>query len=787
MDLTTLTSLDFSRLQAQIAALCLTQEGQNLLLASKPYTTLPPVLDLRKQVNPCLRLQDAEIPPSDFPAISELLERTAPEGAVLEGRELKALARYLTSVAAWKAFLGRQESPVLQQWAASWGDFSILSGHLHYVLNEEGAFIEEHIPSLLRLRSEISQARGDIDKTARTWLKDASKADYWQTDTPTEKEGRTVLPLKSNFKGRIPSVIQEVSGSGATVFVEPWDLVEKNNHLKETQEAWRLEILRLLREWTAMVRAVREAIQSTMLALAEWDTYWARARWGYSQKGVFPQTVWAGSMTGAWSLKQARHPFLSATAVPINVGCDAQVKALLLSGPNTGGKTVTLKTIGLLSLLNQWGVPIPVHEESILPVWDAIWTDIGDHQSMDEALSTFSGHMARMSEILQSSTSASLILLDELGSGTDPEEGGALALAFLNHFVHQGSVVFATTHHGALKTHAWKTPGFQNASVEFDLTSEQPTYRILPGIPGSSHAFETARRVGIPAELVEEALTWRHGSADAAQLLLKLQETQQQLAEREQELSRREKEFREVQRRTDLFHLRLKQKEAELKAQGAAEVNHFVKASRKNFEHLVQQIRTGELTKEKIKEAREFLAQTEQKAQDLEQQAREELQDASSEVAPPEILEAELELGMSVHITSSGREGVLEAWSGKKNLIVRLGNIRLTVPREAVVPVKKRPKPSPRAEIYTSQVADARPVMTLDLRGQRLETALENLERQLDLALMQGLSEFSVIHGLGDGILQKGVQDYLKTRKEVQKYFFSLPEEGGFGKTVVQL
>ncbi len=784
MDITTLTSLEFSRLRAQIASLCLTEEGKDLLLSSFPEMTQAGVIDLRLQVAPCLALQGAELPAGDFPAVDDLLGRTAPEGAVLEGRELKALARYLSSVTAWKAFLGRQESEITRHWAARWGDFSQLCNHLHYVLNAEGSLIEEHIPSLMRLKGEISQARGDIDKTARNWLKDATKAEFWQTDTPAEKDGRTVLPLKSNFKGRVPAVVQEVSGSGATVFVEPWDLVEKNNRLKEAQEAWRLEVSRLLREWTGMVRVLREPILATMTALAEWDTYWARARWGHAQRGVFP----AIASSGAWALRQARHPLLGPQAVPIDVGCEAAVKALLISGPNTGGKTVTLKTVGLLSLLNQWGVPIPLSEDSQLPVWDSIWTDIGDPQSMDEALSTFSGHMARMATILKQATSASLVLLDELGSGTDPEEGGALAVAFLEHFVRQGCAVLATTHHGGLKTHAWQTPGFQNASVDFDLASERPTYRILPGIPGSSHAFETARRVGIPAQLVEQALSWRHGGADTAQMLLRLQETQQQLREREQHLGQREKDFREVQRQTDLLRLRLRQKEAELKAQGAVDVKRFVQASRKEFEHLVQQIRTGELSKEKIKEVREFLTQTEQTAHQTEQAALEQQKDAKPlETLEPEELGADLALGRSVRIPSRDLEGVVEAWSGKKNVLVRVGNLRMTFSRDELMPVKKRPRPAPRVEIFTSGVADSKPVMTLDLRGQRLETALENLERQLDLALMQGLSEFSVIHGLGDGILQKGVQEYLKTRKEVQKFFFSRPEEGGFGKTVVQL
>jgi DNA mismatch repair protein MutS2 len=484
---------------------------------------------------------------------------------------------------------------------------------------------------------------------------------------------------------------------------------------------------------------------------------------------------------------------LGTSAVPIDLKVPAETAVLLLSGPNTGGKTVSLKTAGLLSLLHQFGLPIPAAPETVLPVWDGVWTDIGDHQSLDQALSTFSSHMTRMAQIFAGSTGRSLVLLDEMASGTDPLEGGALGMSFLDHFLETGATVFGTTHHGALKNYAYTRPRVRNAAVEFDNQSGRPTYRILPDVPGPSHALETAARVGIPEALVARARSLLEGGeTDVASVIRTLRDKQLELKTREDEVAAKERDFREDRRKTDLLRLKLKQHEAELKASGLGEMNRFLADSRRTFERLVQDIREGQLSAERIKEVRAFLAATGASLEDQRRVMEAEERELSREEVPPEppvppgtplLGFAE---GRDVYVEPGNRRGTLVRKAGKGRWVVSMGAVKLTLEEAKMRVVQTQGKR--KAELPTTTFTpDEPPAFSLDLRGFRLEEAVQAVEKQVDRALLSGLNEFSIVHGLGEGVLQKGVQDYLRSRREVKKYCFSHPEEGGFGKTVVQL
>ncbi len=789
MDLTTLETLEFPRILNQVAGFCMTEEGRQRLVLEPVLVDAPALEELKGEVKPWLDLliRSGDTPPSDFPPVERALDRCAPEGSSLDGRELKALARYLTSAAAWKRFLAANEVPGLKIWALRLGDFSVLAQELHRVLDAEGAVIEDRVPSLVHLRAEISRSRSDIDQTAKSFFRDSDQREFWQDTTATQKDGRTVLALKANFKGRVGAVVHEASASGQTLFVEPYELVEKNNRLAENQSAWRAEILKLFKELTAKVREHRDELKVLLENLTRLDLLWGRARWGFSVGGNFVQ---AGKAGQPWALIQARHPLLGPSAVPIDLKVPAGTAVLLLSGPNTGGKTVSLKTAGLLSLLHQFGIPISAAPETILPVWDGVWTDIGDHQSLDQALSTFSSHMHRMAEIFAGTTPRSLVLLDEMGSGTDPLEGGALGMSFLDHFLESSVTVFGTTHHGALKNYAYTKSGVRNASVEFDDRSGGPTYRILPDVPGPSLALETAARVGIPEALVARARAiLEGGETDVASVIRSLRDKQLELKSREDEVAAKERDFREDRRKTDLLRLKLKQRETELKQAGLGEMNRFLAESRRAFERLVQDIREGELTTERIKEVRTFLADTDSALQtqkkELEADELAQIEEHSPVLSDAAAVFKE---GLEVHVEPGNRRGTLVRPVGKKKWIVALGAVRMTVEEARMRPVKITTPAKQKIEFSTSYVdAGDPPVFSLDLRGFRLEDAMQAVEKQVDRALLAGLQEFSIVHGLGEGVLQKGVQDYLKGRRDVKKFFFSHPEEGGFGKTVVQL
>jgi len=790
----TLETLEVPRILAQAAGFCMTEEAR-ALLPLEPMLTDPSTLAaLKDEVRPWLDLltRSGELPPSDFPAAEQAVERSGPEGASLDGRELGALARYLVSAAAWKRFLANCEIETLRVWAVRLPDFSALAQELRRVIGPDGEVIEDAVPALVRLRGEISRSRTDIDQTARSFLRDADQREYWQDTTATQKDGRTVLPLKANFKGRVGAVVHDSSATGQTLFVEPYELVEKNNRLIENQLAWRAELLKVFKELTARVRDQRDDLRALLANLTRMDLLLARARWGHSVGG---QLVQAGKPGRPWSLLQARHPLLGASAVPIDVRMPENTAVLLVSGPNTGGKTVALKTVGLLSLLHQFGLPVPAAPESVLPVWDAVFTDIGDHQSLDQALSTFSSHMKRMAAILAGSTGRSLALLDEMASGTDPLEGGALGMSFLDHFLAAKVTVLGTTHHGALKNFAYTRQGVRNASVEFDDASGRPTYRLLPDVPGPSHALETAARVGIPDALVARARQLiEGGETDVASVIRTLRDKQLELKAREDEIASREREFRDDKRKTDLLRLRLKQQESELKQSGLGEMNRFVAESRRAFERLVQDLREGELTTERIKDARALLAGIAAEVEARRDEAeREERELALAEEPEPAVTGAPLGFaeGRDVYVEPGKRRGTLVRKAGKGRWLVAMGDVRLTLAEDKMrvvqtqTPAGSAPK---KVEVHTSfSGPDEPPAFSLDLRGFRLDEATQALEKQIDRALLAGLQEFSVVHGLGEGVLQKGVQEYLRQRREVKKFFFSHPEEGGFGKTIVQL
>jgi len=791
MDVTSLQTLEFSRILAEVCEACMTSEAPDALNVEPILTHRQALQSLQDEVRPFLTLlvRSGDLPASDFPPVAQALDRCAPEGSTLEGAELKALARYLSSVSAWKRFLTARQESELSVWALRLGDHTTLAQSIHRVLDAAGQVIEEAVPELVHLRGEISRSRNEIDQTARGFLRDVQQHDLWQDSQPTQKDGRTVLPLKSNFKGRIPAVVHEASASGATLFVEPYELVEKNNRLVENQAAWKVELLRLFRQLSSEVREKRDELLTTVANLTWLDQLLARARWGHRHRGEFPQLA---AKKEGWQLLQARHPLLGQLAVPIDLVMPQGTSVLLVSGPNTGGKTVTLKTVGLLSLLHQFGLPLPAAAESRLPLWDAVFTDVGDHQSLDQALSTFSSHMNRMATIVHGTTSDTLVLLDEMASGTDPQEGGALGMSFLDHFLELGATVLGTTHHGALKNYAFTRPRVKNAAVEFDAAQNRPTYRILPDVPGTSFALETAQRVGIPQNLVDRARQiLEGGETDVARVIATLRDKQMEILAREKELAAKEQGFQESRRKTDLQILKLRQREFELKQAGLGEVNRFLIESRKGFEKLVKDIREGALSTQKIKEVRQFLAETEGRmvAENTElkaQQAKAAYSESVVEVdsQPPD----QWLPGLSVSIEPDNLRGKLVRKAGKTNWVVAVGQINLTVDARKLRILQQTTPLRQKVEISTSGVGSSEPaVFSLDLRGNRLQEALDRLQKQVDLALLAGLNEFSIIHGLGEGVLQKGVQDYLRGRSDVKKFFFSHPEEGGFGKTIVQL
>ena len=777
MDAHALALLEFSRVLQELSELCASPAGARLLEEQEFLTDrggLDRLLDLAGEFRAILEAGPA-LPSFDFPEIGDVVPRLGKEGLQLEGEELAAVGRWILSGLKLKraVLLGRSTGGLARH-AETVPDLSGLSKRIFRVVDHDGAMKEKQIPELAAIRERIRRHREEADRFVRGLLDDSAHRGYWQTTTPTQRDGRVVLPLKAQYKGRIPGIVHEMSSSGSTLFIEPLEIVERNNAIVQEENQYRLEVRRILRELTAEVSRHAAELAGFVRTVAAMDTWLARARYARAhdcrRAEHDPDRV---------SLAAARHPLLGTGVVPVGVTVGGDQRVLIITGPNTGGKTVSLKTVGILALMNQFGMEIPAGEGSTLPLFDSIFADIGDEQSIQQSLSTFSAHVKNLSAIVREAGARSLVLMDELGAGTDPQEGVALAMALLDHFMARGCIVMATTHHGILKNYGATRPGAQNASMGFDRETLAPTYRILMGVPGESHALQIARRSGMPENVLASAFSYLDDErTDISRLVSHLAERHQKLTVAEEQAEALERELREKRQRTDQKELALREKELELRRHGLKDLRDFIAQARKDWEALRK--KTGSVTGADF----EALAGKIQERMEFEEELVEEERDS---LAPAPTFE--LEPGMEVIIARTGRRGRAVRRDKGKRWIVETETLRVSV-----LPGELRPAPpsvppghTPASVSYTAAGALEPPALELHIRGMRLEEAMKLVEKQLDSALYHGLREFAIVHGKGEGILRTAVHEYLKSMPAVESFRFSLPEEGGFGRTIVTL
>jgi DNA mismatch repair protein MutS2 len=778
MDQHTLELLDFAAILEQLKEHCFSAQGR-ARLEGEPIETAPEPVRARLELAVSFRRlleSGKELPGGDFPELGQLVSRASKPGALFEPEQLAALGRFVLSAFRLKRYVASGGEAGLAAIGERIPDLRGLAREIFGLIDRQGALRENHVPELKAIRERIRGLQKDAQRLAQAYLSENEYRGFWQSELPSQKNGRLVLQLKSNCRGRIQGIVHDVSATGATLFLEPLDIVEKNNEITEQESRYQREVHRLLRELGAKITARAPELAALTDGVAELDALFARARYAILHRCAPAQALQHGL-----KLIEARHPLLGNGAVPISLELDTQTRVLVITGPNTGGKTVTLKTVGLLAVMNQFGMEIPAQEGSGLAVFDDILADIGDEQSIEQSLSTFSAHIQNAARILQGSGPRSLVLFDELGAGTDPEEGVAIAMSILDHFIAQGCVCLATTHHGILKNYGYTRQGVENASMDFDDRTLLPTFRIRMGIPGESHALEIARRNGVPADLIERAEAYLHDErGEIAELVNRLSEKQRELFAAEKAQRDRERELREKTRRTDLLELRLRQKELELREQGIGELNRFLRESRREYERIMHRLRQeGEA--EARREALDFFRSMEALARSKE----EDLARRQAEADRGE--EGELDVGMEVVIRSSGKRGRILRQDRKSRWVVATGNVRASFSSSQLRAAPQASSGALEEPEVSEQLLSKGPVFQLDVRGLRLEEALRRLEQQLDRALASGLAEFSVIHGLGQGILQRGIHRFLKENRNVKDYYFSTPQEGGFGKTIVKL
>jgi DNA mismatch repair protein MutS2 len=734
------------------------------------------------------------------------LEKIAGPGVALEARELLD-AVSLLETAAWLRGQFREDAarfPLLAACVASLGEFREALTAIRRCVLPNGEISDDASQSLRRIRLSITQTREAIQKTLKQILR--SRNAEAGEDYVTLRNERFVIPVRAENRRTVPGLVHGASGTGQTVFLEPFETVEANNELAQLADDEAAEILRILRELTERLQAVRGALLAAAHTIAELDGIFARGRFARDFDAAMPEFSGASELR----LVDARHPVLEdklrrqeRAAVPMTLALGGGEKVLVISGPNTGGKTVALKTTGLAALAAQSGIPVAA-QRAVLPIFDRVLVDIGDEQSIAADLSTFSAHMLNLKTMLELATSQSLALVDEMGTGTAPEEGAALAVALLDEFRAKNCIVLATTHHDRLKTYASTTPGVVNAAVEFDDVHLRPTYRLMVGVPGGSSGIAIAQRLGIATSIIERARSLlTPESREAADLIAYLHRSRDELDRMQQQMTR-ERHALEAERqklRTEWVE-RQQKRIRELEAQ----FTEIEKRFDENIARVTEAVKERELRASLEKTAR-------RKGHDIRSEAREELNaalvqtisdsqtDLGTTSARPEAVRAEtLQPGAKIRVRGFSKPLIFRRLDGS-SAEIEAGPLRMKVAVDEIIGVERAaggeaaraghasPLPSsPSGSItVTSQPGEGTAGGEINVIGMRVAEATERVDKYLDEAALANHRTIRIIHGHGTGALRKGLGEFLKSHPLVQRTSFESEEHGGKAITVVEL
>ncbi len=647
---------------------------------------------------------------------------------------------------------------------------------VYYALDSTGKIKESH-PAIKRLVEQVENARNSRTSFSRNYIR--SHKESLQNDVETVRDDRIVVAVKADSKSNVKGFVHSSSASGNTIFMEPYQLIELNNSVILAQQQILIEMAKIYADLTKSLRSVEDKLRSLSSLVIKADVLYALSSWA-AKNNCSKTNLEKDSV----KLLMAIHPLLGSKAVPITFEIEKDVKAVVLSGPNAGGKTVTIKTVGLFALINQLCGFIPCDEGSYLPIFDKVYTDIGDEQSIEEELSTFSGHMNTLANILKNTTDRSLIILDELGSATDPTEGGAIACSVVDYLKGRSKLALITSHQASLKLKAYGEEKLLNASMEFNEASHMPTFRVVTGLPGDSHALDTAERMNLPKEVISKAREYLGSdSLQMSEIIKSLERKREEARLRLEEIERMETHLRLDKRKAELYELKLKQQEFLLKKNQSTDLSRFVDQTRSELEKLVADLVTGELTKEKKKSVKNFIdsvGKTEAKLISnikMEEEA----------IAGKDKRTFVLKEGLEVLCGTNKREGVVLKQDGRNRWKVQVGSMKITFKEKDLFPSENVKKITPTKVAVSFHSETPRPKMVIDVRGCTLEESLIIVRDQVEACVVHDLNSFSIIHGFGDGILQQGIQKYLKDENVVTDFYFAKPNDGGMGKTYVAL
>ena len=781
MDQKTLKILEFDKVREQLASHTAFTLGRERALWLEPSND-PGIIEARQnETAEALELLNREggLPLGGVRDIRRSL-RKADMGSILSPGELLEIASTLYGTSQARRFLMEKAEidSQLAELAQRLEPASFLRERIEGCIGDDGEMLDSASDNLRSIRNRMRSLQGRIREKLDSIIHSVRYQKVLQDAIITIRNGRYVVPVKSEFKGLLPGLVHDQSGSGATLFVEPAAVVEINNQLRQLESEETEEIERILRELTLMVGNKARELLISLETLGRLDFIFAKAYLAATQKAVRPKLRSDGYM----NIRAGRHPLLRGEVVPLDIWLGGEFTALVITGPNTGGKTVALKTVGLLTLMGQAGLHVPSDEGTELNVFSHVFADIGDEQSIEQNLSTFSSHMANIVRILDEADENCLILLDELGAGTDPTEGAALAMALLQWFHNRGCRTIATTHYSELKAFAYTTEGLQNASVQFDVETLRPTYRLEIGLPGRSNAFAIASRLGLQEEVIGLARGYLTQEDIRIDDMIQDMEENRRRASHERTVAERLRSQVELEMNKYQENLRrLENEKEEILAAARREAAELVKKAKSDADELLGLLRSADRA-EREETAQKIRSSLENRHRVLSEAEKPKVEKPA--YAPSKNLVP----GSAVYLNRLRQKGcILEIGTGGEAL-VQVGALRVTLPLEDLTPTDDEftvQSSRNRVSLETSKAASIS--AELDLRGLTVEEATSMVDKYLDDALLAGLPRCRIIHGKGTGALRSAISSQLEAHPHIKAYRLGGPGEGGDGVTVAEL
>lgn len=786
MDVAALRTLEYHKVQMMLAERTSSVMGREIAEKLTPSSDKETVEIWLAETQEAHQILSGltNVPLGGIRDIRSFLKR-AELGAVLEPHELSQVASTLYASRRMKNFFAdlAEIAPTLSEMANQITILRKLEEMIEATVNSDGSIRDDASVELARIRRDIKQFQHRVKEKLDGILRSSEYQKYFQDTLITMRGDRYVIPIKLEYRQYFPGIVHDQSASGATVFIEPMAVVNLNNDIKQLMSAEKNEVERILQIISGHIaQAVPEAINNCNM-LARLDFSFAKARLGLDWQAVYPVL----NDHGYVDLRQARHPLIpSGVVVPIDLHLGKKFKTLLITGPNTGGKTVSLKTLGLFAIMVQAGLYIPASAGSEMPIFTNVFADIGDEQSIEQSLSTFSGHMTHLVDILAKVGSNDLVLVDEIGAGTDPDEGAALAMAILEHLLSAGATTVATTHYSELKTFAYSRPGVQNASVEFNVETLRPTYRLLIGIPGSSNAFAISKRLGLDASIVNRAkqlIDSEH--AEFENVLNSLEQEKLQYEKLNSEALDNEREINRIRQKIEQEQEVLERNKGQLLSKAKTEATRILRQAKKEAEEIITELKLQSAVQEGREKQKAMQDARQRLASGLSVLEGDFLQDTEA----PQVIDAPVYPGARVYVTTLKQVGTVLAITSKE-ASVQLGIMKMNVPLSAcrLLPEEaaKLAKSNKQHDVtYLAKVSDIS--REVDIRGITVEEAELVLSKYLDDAILAGLNEVTVIHGKGTGALRTGVRSYLKHHHNVRDISIGEFNAGGNGATVVRL